>query len=76
MVCILLLLEGKSILFNRGFSTQRTTPLEHLSPRAVPAFSTALDAYSTWKMRPSGENVDDDKSYPLPLLAILEIYIR
>ena len=49
-----------------GFSTARTTPSEQRRPRAVPAFSTALWAYSTWKMRPSGENVEEERSYPDP----------
>lgn len=33
------------------------------SSRTHPLFSTAFFAYSTWKMRPSGENVPADKSY-------------
>lgn len=75
MLCILRLLVDKSILFKRGFSTQRTTPSRHFSPRAVPPFSTAFDAYSTWKIRPSGENVDDERSYPLPELAIVNCWV-
>lgn len=73
---ILRLLVGRSILFRTGFSTARTTPSRHLRPRAVPPFSTALEAYSTWKMRPSGEKVEEERSYPLPadMVALLVVW--
>ena len=45
------------------FSTARTTPSLQMTPTQVPLASTALLAYSTWKMRPSGENCAADKSY-------------
>jgi hypothetical protein len=38
------------------FSTATTTPSLHLIPIAVPLFSTAFCAYSTWNIRPSGLN--------------------
>jgi hypothetical protein len=40
------------------FSTARTTPSLHRMPIEVPPFSTALTAYSTWKLRPSGEKME------------------
>ena len=32
-----------------------------------PLFSTAFEAYSTWNTRPSGENCETDRSYPVPM---------
>ena len=56
------LLDGRSIFDSMTFSTPRTTPSLHFMPTTVPAFSTALVAYSTWKMRPSGLNVVGERS--------------
>jgi hypothetical protein len=36
-------------------------------PIEVPPFSTAFIAYSTWKFRPSGENTEFVRSYPVPI---------
>lgn len=38
-------------------------PSEHFRPIRVPEEATDLEAYSTWKIRPSGENVVGDRSY-------------
>ncbi len=40
------------------FSTASTTPSLHRIPTEVPPFSTAFTAYSTWKLRPSGEKME------------------
>ena len=48
-------------------ATASTMPSEQRTPSAVLEFSTAFDAYSTWKMRPSGENVVGERSYPAPV---------
>jgi hypothetical protein len=40
------------------FSTASTTPSLHRMPTEVPPFSTAFTAYSTWKLRPSGEKME------------------
>ncbi len=40
------------------FSTASTTPSRHRMPSDVPPFSTALIAYSAWKLRPSGEKIE------------------
>jgi hypothetical protein len=40
------------------FSTASTTPSLHRMPIEVPPFSTAFMAYSTWKLRPSGEKME------------------
>ncbi len=40
------------------FSTASTTPSLHRMPMEVPPFSTAFTAYSTWKLRPSGEKME------------------
>lgn len=42
------------------------------NPMQVEEFSTALAAYSTWKTRPSVENVVDERSYPVPIDVISE----
>lgn len=44
------------------FSTARTTPSLQRMPMDVPPFSTALTAYSTWKLRPSGEKMELSRS--------------
>ena len=62
MVWIRSLEPGTSSLESRSFSTPMTTPSLHFMPTTVPAFSTALVAYSTWKMRPSGLNVVGERS--------------
>jgi hypothetical protein len=31
--------------------------------QTYPLVSTALDAYSTWKTRPAGENIEAERSY-------------
>ena len=49
------------------FSTASTTPSLQRIPIDVPPFSTALTAYSTWKFRPSGENTEFVRSYPVPI---------
>jgi len=45
------------------FSTARTTPVGQVMPTAVEPSLIASIAYSTWKRRPSGENVDTPRSY-------------
>lgn len=57
-VAIRLFAPGFSSLDATTFSTARTTPSLHRIPIDVPAFSTALTAYSTWKFRPSGEKME------------------
>ena len=60
--------EPSTIIFDSFcFSTPSATPSLHRIPTAVPDPSTALLAYSTWKTRPSGENVVVDWSYPVPI---------
>lgn len=61
-VAILLLAPGFSNLLVTSFSNASTTPSLHFMPTAVPPFSTALTAYSTWKLRPSGENIELPRS--------------
>ena len=51
-----------SNLLEMIFSTASTTPSLHRIPTAVPPFSTAFTAYSTWKLRPSGEKTELDRS--------------
>lgn len=46
-----------------SFSTANTTPSLPLNAIAVPELSTAFWAYSTWKILPSDENCDADRSY-------------
>jgi hypothetical protein len=53
-----LLALGLSSLDVTSFSTASTTPSLHRMPIEVPPFSTALTAYSTWKLRPSGEKME------------------
>jgi hypothetical protein len=47
-VAILLFAPALSSLLVTSFSSASTTPSLHLIPTAVPPFSTALTAYSTW----------------------------
>jgi hypothetical protein len=47
-VAILLFALGLSSLLVTSFSNAMTTPSLHLMPTAVPPFSTALTAYSTY----------------------------
>jgi hypothetical protein len=61
-VAILLFAPGLSSLLVTSFSSASTTPSLHRMPTAVPPFSTALTAYSTWKLRPSGEKTELDRS--------------
>jgi len=61
-VAIRLLAPGFSSLLVTSFSRASTTPSLHRMPTAVPPFSTALTAYSTWKLRPSGEKTELDRS--------------
>lgn len=61
-VAILLFAPALSSLLVTSFSSASTTPSLHLMPTAVPPFSTALTAYSTWKLRPSGEKTELDRS--------------
>jgi hypothetical protein len=61
-VAIRLLAPGLSSLEEMIFSQASTTPCLVLMPMQVPPFSTALTAYSTWKLRPSGEKTELDKS--------------
>ncbi len=49
------------------FSTASTMPSRQRMPIEVPPFSTALTAYSTWKLRPSGEKMELARSYPVPI---------
>jgi len=53
-----LLALGLSSLEATTFSTASTTPSRQRMPTEVPPFSTALTAYSTWKLRPSGEKTE------------------
>lgn len=50
-VAILLFAPGLRSLLDMIFSTARTTPSLHRIPIAVPPFSTAFTAYSTWVFR-------------------------
>lgn len=50
-VAILLFAPGFNNLLVINFSTARTTPSLHLIPIAVPPFSTALTAYSTYSFK-------------------------
>lgn len=61
-VCIRLLAPGLSSLLVVSFSSASTTPSLQRMPTAVPPFSTAFAAYSTWKLRPSGEKVEFERS--------------
>ena len=61
-VAIRLLAPGLSSFEEMIFSQARTTPCFVRMPMQVPPFSTALTAYSTWKLRPSGEKTEFDKS--------------
>jgi hypothetical protein len=62
---------------------QRHNPLSQMDYlEAYPLLSTALEAYSTWNTRPSGEKVVTDKSYchpsihqPPPLISSLPALI-
>jgi len=58
MVAIRLFAPGFSSFDAMTFSTARTTPSLARMPIEVPPFSTALTAYSTWKLRPSGEKME------------------
>jgi hypothetical protein len=58
IVAILLFAPGFSSLDVMTFSTAKTTPSLHRIPIDVPPFSTAFTAYSTWKLRPSGEKME------------------
>jgi hypothetical protein len=49
-VAILLFAPALSSLLVTSFSRASTTPSLHLMPTAVPPFSTALTAYSTWRV--------------------------
>ena len=53
---------GLSSLLVTNFSTAKMTPSLQRSPMDVPPFSTALTAYSTWKLRPSGEKTELERS--------------
>lgn len=61
-VAIRLFASFFSSLLVTSFSRARTTPSLHLIPMAVPPFSTAFTAYSTWKLRPSGEKTELERS--------------
>lgn len=61
-VAIRLFELGLSNLLETSFSSASTTPSLHFMPIAVPPFSTALMAYSTWKLRPSGEKMELERS--------------
>jgi hypothetical protein len=58
IVAIRLFAPGFSSFDAMTFSTARTTPSLARMPIEVPPFSTALTAYSTWKLRPSGEKME------------------
>jgi hypothetical protein len=49
-------------LLETSFSIASTTPSLQRIPIAVPPFSTAFEAYSTWKLRPSGEKTELERS--------------
>lgn len=66
-VAMRLFAPGLSSLLVVNFSSANTTPSLQRMPTAVPPFSTALAAYSTWKLRPSGEKVELERSYPVPM---------
>ena len=51
---------GTSMLETSSFSTARTTPSFVQRPSAMPLFSIAFCAYSTWNIRPSGLYVDGE----------------
>lgn len=53
-----LLAPGLSSLEVMIFSTASTMPSLQRMPIEVPPFSTAFTAYSTWKLRPSGEKME------------------
>ncbi|KAL2183881.1 hypothetical protein L209DRAFT_469203 [Thermothelomyces heterothallicus CBS 203.75] len=57
-----LLALGLSSLDVMIFSTASTMPSLHRIPIDVPPFSTAFTAYSTWKLRPSGEKMEFARS--------------
>lgn len=57
-MAILLFAPGFSSFDVMTFSTAKTTPSLHRMPIDVPPFSTAFTAYSTWKLRPSGEKME------------------
>jgi len=57
-VAMRLFAPGFNSLLETSFSRASTTPSLHRIPIAVPPFSTALTAYSTWKLRPSGEKTE------------------
>jgi hypothetical protein len=66
-VAIFLFASGFRSLLDSGFSSASTTPSLQRMPMAVPPFSAALLAYSTWKLRPSGEKTEFVRSYPVPI---------
>ena len=57
-VAMRLFAPGLRSLDATTFSTASTTPSLHRMPTEVPPFSTALTAYSAWKLRPSGEKME------------------
>ena len=61
-VAIRLLAPGLRSLEEMIFSQAKTTPYFVRIPMAVPPFSTAFTAYSTWKLRPSGEKTELERS--------------
>lgn len=61
-VAIRLFASFLSSLLVTSFSNASTTPSLHRIPIAVPPFSTAFTAYSTWKLRPSGEKTELERS--------------
>lgn len=61
-VAILLLAPGLRSFEEMIFSEARTMPCLVRIPIHVPPFSTAFTAYSTWKLRPSGEKTELDRS--------------
>ena len=61
-VAIRLFASFLSNLLVTSFSSASTTPSLQRMPMAVPPFSTALTAYSTWKLRPSGEKTELERS--------------
>lgn len=62
IVAIRLFASFFNSLLETNFSNASTTPSLHRIPIAVPPFSTALTAYSTWKLRPSGEKTELERS--------------
>jgi len=69
---VLFVLTAKESLDGTGWSTATKIPCLLANAITVELDSTALAAYSTWKMRPSGEKVAAAKSQPVPMELIFQ----